>query len=42
MTTLFLIIRLGVVHVHEVGDDVNWDREDDGGVVLGGDAVQGL
>ena len=39
-TANLLIIRLG--HIHEVGDDVNGDREDDGGVVLGGDAVQGL
>ena len=27
---------------HEVGHDVDGDREDDGGVVLGRDAVQGL
>ena len=27
---------------HEAVDDVDGDREDDGGVVLGGDAVQGL
>ena len=27
---------------HEAVDDVDGDREDDGRVVLGGDAVQGL
>ena len=27
---------------HEFGQRVDGDREDDGGVVLGGDAVQGL
>ena len=27
---------------HEAVDDVDGDREDDGGVVLRGDAVQGL
>ena len=35
-----LIILPG--NIHEVGDDVDGDREDDGGVVLGRDAVQGL
>ena len=28
--------------VHEVGDDVYGDGEDDGAVVLGGDAVESL
>ena len=27
---------------HQLGDDVDGDGEDDGAVVLGGDAVQGL
>ena len=39
-TAPVLIILLGIVH--EVGDDVDGDREDDGGVVLGRDAVQCL
>ena len=39
-TAPVLIILLGIVH--EVGDDVDRDREDDGGVVLGRDAIQGL
>ena len=39
-TAPILIILLGIVH--EVRDNVNRDWEDDGGVVLGGDAVQRL
>ena len=39
-TAHLLSIRLGIIH--EVGDDVDGDWEDDGGVVLGRDAVQGL
>ena len=39
-TAPVLIILLGIVH--EVGDNVDRDREDDGGVVLGRDAIQGL
>ena len=40
-TACVLIFWL-VVHVHEVGDDVDRDGEDDGGVVLGRDADKGL
>ena len=39
-TAPVLIILPG--NIHKVGDDVDGDREDDGGVVLGGDTVQGL
>ena len=31
-----------LMHGHECGHDVDGDGEDDGAVVLGGDAVQGL
>ena len=31
-----------LMHCHEGGHDVDGDGEDDGAVVLGGDAVQGL
>ena len=37
---ILIISRLG--NVHEVGDDVNGDWEDDGGVMLGANAVQSL
>ncbi len=45
-----LLIRLFSAHLvlglllleQEVAEDVHWHWEDDGGVVLGGDAVQGL
>ena len=39
-TAPILIILLGIIH--EVGDNVDGDREDDGGVVLGRNTVKGL
>ena len=39
-TAPILIILLGIIH--KVGDDVDGDREDDGGVMLGRNAVKGL
>ena len=40
--TAYILIIPWLGNVHKVGDDVNGDWEDDGGVMLGADAVQGL
>ena len=37
-----MVVHVVAAGAHDAGQNVDGDREDDGGVVLGGDAVEGL